>query len=144
MLNSPTNTLDVPLINIFYRWPNLLYTKDYQSLSPNSPTLVLHSLFPRDSDCPVIPMNRQKTEIQVLNYILTSSSSTRSPSKNLPHPLPLLMLPPANSLSIPTDQSSHPSNSPITSFSSPVIMDTGAPSYWLMNVENFSYHQTPM
>ena len=142
MLNSSTNTLTMPPISVFYKCLNLVYTKDYQSLSPNSPILVGTVSLPRDPDFPVIPMYQHKTYIQVLTYILTSNSSTSYPAKDLPQPSPLLMLPPATYLAIPSDQILHHSNSSMHSFRFPDTMAKGSPSSRFTKVENFPYHQT--
>ena len=111
MLISYTNTLDMLPISIFYKWPNLGYTQDYQIISLNSPTLAAPVLLQRYPAYPITPMFPQKTYIQALAFILTPAFSTRSTSKNLPQPSPFLILPPATSLAIPPYQIFHHSNS---------------------------------
>ena len=134
MTNSSTNPLAMPTISLLSKWLNLGYTYDYQSLPPNYPTLFKPVLLPKEISCPVIPIYPQKTYIQVLYFILNSSSSTRYPAKKLPHSSPLLMLPPATSLDIPPYQNIHHSKSSRPPFSSPTTIATKYPYVGLMKV----------
>ena len=116
MINPYTNALETIPISVFYKWPKLGYKQDYQSLSPKYPILTAPILFPRDTTFPVIPMYPHKTYIQVLDFILTSASSTRSLAKKLSLPSQWLILPPATYLSIPPGKIVYHSNSSKYSF----------------------------
>ena len=94
----------------------------------------MHVLFPWVPVYPVTQMFPQNTLIQVLVYILTSASSTRSPVENLPPTSLFLISPPATSLYILKYQSVQHSNSSGSSSISNATRTTRVQSIFLMTV----------
>ena len=132
MINLSTNALDVLRVRVFYKWPNLVYTKDYQSIPPDSPTLAAPVLFPNLTRLARHPNISTENLDPGTCFHLGLFFFNKVSCQNFTSSLTIF-----DAVTI-----AHCSNSTRLSFSSPITMAKRAPYSVLIKVNNFPYQNT--